>query len=94
MNMYRILGDRIGTLEARALAQDLIRWHDAMVKHLRVAKQRDRGCWDGCPHDEARALWSSALDTFGEHASELQFLCMHGAAPAERANAPAGQARV
>lgn len=31
MNMYRALGDGIGTSEAREPAEQLVAWHDAMV---------------------------------------------------------------
>ena len=49
MNVYLVIGDRIGTVEARHLAQQLVRWHDAMVKHLRVMNHRGRGgtCMNG-----------------------------------------------
>jgi len=77
MNMYRVLGDQIGTLEARALARQLVEWHDAMVKHLRVTAQRGRECPEGCPHEEARGLWSAAMDVFGDYAGELTFLRTH-----------------
>ena len=80
MNMYRALGDRIGTSDARDLAQQLVRWHDAMVTHLRVMTQHGRRCTDGCPHEEARGLWSAALDIFGSDASSLTFLQRHGGA--------------
>src|SRR5687768_9038183 len=36
MNVYRILGDYVGTSEARVLAEQLVAWHDSMVKHLRI----------------------------------------------------------
>ncbi len=77
MNLYRTIGDRIGTPEARALSQELIAWHDAMVKHLRSSAS-GAACLAGCAHDEARALWASALEVFGEHASNLLFLRTHG----------------
>lgn len=79
MNLYRNLGDRVGTLEARELAEQLMAWHDAMVKHVRVAgARRGDACGDGCPHDEAATLWSAALDVFGADASQLVFLRTHG----------------
>jgi hypothetical protein len=87
MNMYRVLGDRIGTLEARALAQQLVQWHDSMVKHLRVTAQRGRECPEGCPHEEARGLWSAAMDVFGDYAGELRFLRVHGRARPRHASA-------
>ena len=86
MNMYRVLGDRIGTLEARALAQQLVEWHDAMVKHLRVTAQRRRACPEGCPHEEARGLWSAALAVYGDEAGELRFLSTHGGSRPRRAS--------
>ena len=89
MNMYRVLGDRAGTLEGRALAQQLVEWHDAMVKHLRVANHRGRGCAEGCPHKEARGLWSAAMDIFGDEARTLRFLRTHGAVHSRPKNASA-----
>jgi hypothetical protein len=76
-NLYRTIGDRIGTPEARALSQELIIWHDAMVKHLRSSAS-GAACLAGCAHDEARALWSTALEIFGEQAASLLFLRAHG----------------
>ena len=79
MNIYRNLGDRVGALEGRELAEQLVAWHDAMVKHVRVAgRRRGHGCEDGCPHDAALILWSSALAVFGEEANQLVFLRTHG----------------
>ena len=80
MNLYRAIGDRVGTLEARELAEQLVAWHDAMVKHLRVSA-RGGPCEEGCAHDDARLLWSSALETFGEDAVGLSFLQTHGSIP-------------
>ena len=40
MNIYRRLGDQVATSEARELAEQLVAWHDAMVKHLRVLDSR------------------------------------------------------
>jgi hypothetical protein len=79
MNVYRILGDYVGTIEARMLAEQLVAWHDSMVKHLRVVGAgRGRDCADDCPHDEAAALWSEAQTTFGARAEDLRFLRTHG----------------
>ena len=78
MNIYRVIGDRVGTLEARGLAQQLVEWHDGMVKHLRVLGHRRAECAEGCPHDEARGLWAAAMDVFGPHAGDLSFLKTHG----------------
>ena len=87
MNVYRVLGDRVGTLEARALAQQLVEWHDSMVKHLRVVNHHGTGCAEGCPHEEARGLWSAAMDVFGDCAGELRFLRTHGGPRPRHANA-------
>ena len=79
MNIYRVLGDRIGTSDARELAQLLVAWHDAMVKHLRVVGARPtRQCADGCPHEEASVLWAAAQDILGVDARQLEFLRSHG----------------
>jgi len=78
MNMYRVVGDRVGTPESRELAQQLVHWHDAMVKHLRLMNHHGPRCLDGCPHEEAQTLWSAALHVFGDHAGELKFLQNHG----------------
>jgi len=87
MNIYRIVGDRVGTRESRELAQQLVQWHDAMVTHLRALNHRNKRCRNGCPHEEARTLWAAALDVFGDHASELRFLQDHGAARSHHAGA-------
>ena len=79
MNIYRILGDRIGTSEARELAQQLVAWHDAMVKHLRVVDSRATvECADDCPHVEAGLLWTAAQNILGASAGRLEFLRSHG----------------
>ena len=79
MNVYRILGDYVGTSEARVLAEQLVAWHDSMVKHLRVVgARRGPACADDCPHDEAAGLWSEAQTAFGARADNLTFLRSHG----------------
>jgi hypothetical protein len=79
MNVYRRFGDQIGTTEARELAQQLVAWHDAMVKHLRVVGPvRTARCGEDCPHAEAAALWPAVQEVFGERASTLGFLRTHG----------------
>src|SRR5687768_12831509 len=85
--MYRVLGDRVGTLEARALARELLKWHDAMVKHLRLTAHRGRQCPEGCPHEEARGLWSAVMDVFGHDADEVTFLRVHGSSRTRPASA-------
>jgi hypothetical protein len=79
MTMYLHLGDQIGTIEARDLAQQLAAWHDAMVRHVRVAGPvRTSTCGEVCPHDDAAALWAAARTTFGRRADGLAFLRTHG----------------
>jgi hypothetical protein len=58
-----------------------------MVKHLRVTAQRGRECPEGCPHEEARGLWSAAMDVFGHYAGELKFLRVHGSSRPRHASA-------
>jgi len=89
VNRYELVANRLGTNEARALAAELLRWHDAMVIHLRSAgSHRAPACEDDCPHDEAPALWSAACEIFGDDAYELQFLRKFGASTSH-----AGEAR-
>lgn len=79
MNMYRRLGDQVATTEARELAEQLVAWHDAMVKHVRVLGARhDAECSEECPHEEAASLWTAAQRTFGARARDLVFLRSHG----------------
>jgi hypothetical protein len=79
MNIYRVLGDGIGTSEARELAEQLVAWHDAMVKHLRVVgPRRTTKCADDCPHEAASLLWSAAQQAFGIRVKDLTFLRAHG----------------
>jgi hypothetical protein len=79
MNMYRRLGDQVATTEARELAEQLVAWHDAMVKHVRVLSARhDAQCSEECPHQEAASLWTAAQMTFGARARDLVFLRSHG----------------
>ena len=79
MNMYRRLGDQVATSESRELAEQLVAWHDAMVKHLRVLGSRDDAqCAEDCPHEDAASLWAAARDTFGASARHLEFLRSHG----------------
>jgi hypothetical protein len=88
MNIYRRLADQAGTGEARELAEQLVAWHDAMVKHLRVLGSRDDApCAEGCAHEDAASLWTIAQATFAAGARELVFLCSHGQ-PRRVATAP------
>ena len=78
MNIYRRLGDQVATGEARELAEQLVAWHDAMVKHLRVlASREDAHCGEDCPHEDAASFWTAAQRTFGSRARELEFLRSH-----------------
>ena len=76
MNLYVVLASTIGDGEATALGARLSSWHDAMVAHERVLRTRrtTTSCDDECPHAEAPALWSEAVETFGDRAQELTFL--------------------
>lgn len=77
--MYRRLGDQVATTEARELAEQLVAWHDAMVKHLRVLDSRAGArCAEDCPHEHAASLWTVAQDMFGASARHLEFLRAHG----------------
>jgi hypothetical protein len=79
MNIYRVIGDRIGTSEARELAEQLVAWHDAMVKHLRISASRATAhCADDCPHEAAAVLWTAAQEILGASARQLEFLRSHG----------------
>ena len=76
MNIYRMIGNTLGTPEAIELAERLSAWHDAMVAHERVSK-RD-SCDEDCPHVDAATLWREAAQLFGERAGELRFLRSRG----------------
>ena len=79
MNTYRRLGDQVGTNEARELAEQLVAWHDAMVRHLRVVGQQGATkCLEDCPHEAAALLWPTAQTVFGGRANDLVFLRAHG----------------
>jgi hypothetical protein len=80
MNVYRLMGSRIGTAAALDLGDRLSRWHDAMVVHARrFGTNPAAECDDDCPHAEARGLWLAAVDVFGDLAFDLKFLVKHGA---------------
>lgn len=80
MNVYKLLGNRVGTPEALGLGEHLSRWHDAMVVHARrFGPGKGPNCDDDCPHAEARRLWLSAVGVFGDLALDLTFLVKHGA---------------
>ncbi len=95
MNLYRSIGNAIGSREALELAERLSSWHDAMVGHERLARVQDV-CDDECPHGDAGPLWIEASRTFGARADELRFLRSRGAANSRRAArraAPPAEAR-
>ena len=77
MNIYRMIGNKLGTPEAIELAERLSAWHDAMVAHERA--RRVNGCDDECPHVDARVLWREAARLFGVRAGELRFVRSRGA---------------
>lgn len=76
MNVYMIAGAGVGTAAATELSARLATLHDAMVAHERKIRVEgaDAACDEECPHDDARALWSEALEILGERAQELTFL--------------------
>lgn len=78
MNVYRMIGNNVGTAEALDLAERLSSWHDSMVAHERGSARSGQGCDDECPHADASTLWEEALHTLGEKADELRFLRTHG----------------
>jgi hypothetical protein len=79
MNIYQSLGNNVGTPEAAELSERLAAWHDAMVSHERVSRNR-LACDEDCPHSEATRLWEEAVRTFGDGAHELRFLRSCGTA--------------
>lgn len=83
MNVYRMIGNNVGTPEALDLAGRLSSWHDAMVSHERTGS--GTACDDECPHADAGPLWQEAVRTFGSKADELRFLRSRGGV---RAGAP------
>ena len=93
MNVYRILGDAVATVEARVLAEQLVSWHDAMVNHVRILTLRRGRCEEGCPHEQAQALWAEALSVFGDDARKLAFLRKHGERRPPRAAEVRAEAR-
>lgn len=89
MNPYTILSSGLGTPQGIALSARLSAWHDAMVAHERRLQSRLTGdvCDDECPHAEARALWSEAVETFGPRAQKLVFLRSRARDPRRSASA-------
>jgi hypothetical protein len=93
MNVYRMIGNTVGTAEALDLAERLSAWHDAMVAHERGSARNGQGCDDECPHANAGALWEEAVHTLGEKADELRFLRTHGVSQGRAARSAARASR-
>lgn len=89
MNVYRMIGNNVGTAEAIDLAERLSSWHDSMVAHERGGQ----GCHDECPHADAGALWEQAVETLGDRAEELRFLRARASRRGEVSRPGAGAAR-
>jgi hypothetical protein len=90
MNPYGIVGSGIGTPDAASLRARLMSWHDAMVAHerrLRSGRTADT-CDDGCPHVEARALWTEVSAVLGPRANELTFLRSRAIGASAASNQP------
>jgi hypothetical protein len=71
-NPYLLVGARLGVPGTEPILRRLAEWHDAMVAHERA--RRYESCDDGCPHAQARQLWTEAVKKFGRGANELAFL--------------------
>lgn len=74
---YSVLACLAGNTDAQSLADELTRWHDRMVAHIRRHGPRPpANCCpdDECPRQEAFALWPQARRAFGGRADELTFL--------------------
>lgn len=84
MNIYQMIGNAVGTVDAAELAERLAHWHDRMVAHER----RGAPCNDECPHTEAGPLWDETVRTFGARAGELRFLRSRSHAPAREPAPP------
>src|SRR5689334_21554888 len=79
MNVYKSVGYAVGTPAALGLSERLSKWHDSMVAHQRPADtSRSTRCDGDCPHAEATLLWREAVEIFGHHAEQLEFLRRHG----------------
>jgi hypothetical protein len=76
MNFYEMLAARVGSPEARQLANELSAWHDETVLHRRRAIHEPLSvpCSADCPYHEAPSFWNAARHVFGDAARELTFL--------------------
>ncbi len=75
-NPYHVLACLTGHPDASSLAEDLTRWHDRMVNHVRRYGADTTCCSDDddCPREEATQLWAAARRVFGDQAAQLRFL--------------------
>ncbi len=85
MSVYTaLLTGAQASMEARELAGELSRWHDAMVLHQRHVRREGAGaaCSTECPHAVAGRLWREARRLLGPMADRLEFLraCAEGPA--------------
>lgn len=73
---YHRLAALAGHPDAQALADELTRWHDRMVAHVRRfgPTPPPTCCDDECPVHEASSLWTLAQRVFGPQAFQLTFL--------------------
>lgn len=75
---YRYL---ISAADATDLIDDLCRWHDRMVAHVRRHGVSPPSCTcrdeDACPRHQAEPLWAEARATFGDASAALSFLRQH-----------------
>lgn len=81
-NPYHVMACLAGHPDASSLAEDLTRWHDRMVNHVRRygSKPADVCCADDeCPREEATQLWAAARRVFGDQATRLTFLSTQAA---------------
>lgn len=76
---YRYL---VSAGDAADLIDDLCRWHDRMVAHVRRHGAAICGCPDAetCPRQEAVGLWAQARVALGADAPALTFLRQHAEA--------------
>jgi hypothetical protein len=77
MNPYVSVATIIGSPEARALAERLSIWQDALVAHESRRGTRFGECGDQCPHQEAGLLLREAVRVFGERAAACELLRDH-----------------
>jgi hypothetical protein len=74
---YHTLACLAGNADAHTLADELTRWHDRMVAHVRrhgAAPPTDCCGDDDCPSEAASSLWQHAQRAYGARADSLTFL--------------------